>query len=75
MRLPTNTAVIYRSWCELCFSSKLNDMHAYLLLVGARVPAKGDIKEKDALLQLMKASTEDVANAKTTARLDNRATK
>ncbi len=51
------------------FFRKLSDMHAYSLLVGARVPAKG------VFLQQMKASTKDIANAKTTTRLDNRATK
>ncbi len=53
----------------MCFFRKLSDMHAYSLLVGTRVPAKGDF------LQQMKASTKDIANAKTTTRLDNRATK
>ncbi len=50
-------------------------MHAYSLLVGTRVPVKVDIKAKGVFLQQMKASTEDIANAKTTTRLDNRATK
>ncbi len=51
------------------FFRKLSDMHAYSLLVGTRVPAKG------VFLQQMKASTQNSANAKTTTRLDNRATK
>ncbi len=59
----------------MCFFSKLSDMHVYSLLVGTRVPAKVDTKAKGALLQQMKASTEDVANAKTAIKLDNRATK
>ncbi len=50
-------------------------MHAYSLLVGTRVPAKVDIKAKGVFQQQMKASTEDITNAKTTTRLDNRATK
>ncbi len=50
-------------------------MHAYSLLGGTRAPAKVDTKAKGALLQQMKASTEDVANAKTATKLDNRATK
>ncbi len=59
----------------MCFFSKLSDMHAYSLLVCTRVPAKADIKAKGVFLQQMKASTKDIANAKTTTRLDNRATK
>ncbi len=59
----------------MCFFSKLSDMHAYSLLVGTRVPAKADIKAKGVFLQQMKASTKDIANAKATTRLDNRATK
>ncbi len=57
------------------FFRKLGGMHAYSLLVGTRVPAKVDIKAKGVFLQQMKASTKDIANAKTTTRLDNRATK
>ncbi len=57
------------------FFSKLSDMHAYSLLVGARVPANVDIKATGVFLQQMKASTKDIANAKATTRLDNRATK
>ncbi len=75
MRLLSNATVIYRRLCELCFYSKLSEVHAYSLLVGTRVPAKVDTKAKGALLQQMKASTEDVANAKTATKLDNRATK
>ncbi len=58
----------------MCFFRKLSEMHAYSLLVGTRVPAKVDTKAKGVLLQQMKASTEDAANAKTTTELDNRAT-
>ncbi len=50
-------------------------MHAYSLLLGTRVPAKVDTKEKGVFLQQMKASTEDVANTKTATKLDNRAAK
>ncbi len=50
-------------------------MHAYSLLVGTWVPAKADTKARGVFLQQMKASTEDIASAKTTTRLDNRATK
>ncbi len=50
-------------------------MHAYSLLVGTLVPVKVDIKAKGVFLQQMKTSTEDIANAKPTTRLDNRATK
>ncbi len=50
-------------------------MHAYSLLVGTRVPAKVDTKAEGVFLQQMKASTKDIANAKTTTRLDNSSTK
>ncbi len=50
-------------------------MHAYSLLGGTRAPAKVDTKAKGILLQQMKASTEDVANAKTAIQPYKRATK
>ncbi len=50
-------------------------MHAYALLVGTRVPAKVDTNAKGVCLKQMKASSEDVANAKTATKLENRATK
>ncbi len=59
----------------MVFFRKLSDMHAYSLLVGTLVPVKVDIKARGVFLQQMKASTKDIANAKTTTRLDNRATK